>query len=197
MKIDIQGAKTWREAVPIRKGEMNSRIYGNWPCERIDLSHRTFIKLRDGKYSRGKRIVGHLEIESKQEERPKCRVYAVKEEPILVYEIESKVNPLQLCLSYRAENKADYKNYNIGGLFFTSEQENCILCGKIAVQTNGFTKADTQGITVKNATKVNLYIMMDMTVVIKASQKDQAMLDLQMQMNRKLVRFESKFKKQD
>lgn len=215
--IQNQPADTWMQAFYLGSGKMQGRIYGRTDKERIDLSEQTFLELRDGRTSRGKAIAGHLEItpenggESSEYQRildlhtgmitsswKSCngvvgvRAFAPKSHKIMVYEISCENNDLNLHIAYLPERKEDYINYNNGGIFFTSDLKDQILCGKAALSTNGFPKADESGITVKNASRVTLLIMLDTAAVEKEEQRNQVMLNLQMQMNRSLVNLESR-----
>ena len=178
------------------------------------MAEKRFLALRDGKVSRGKSIVGHLLIQNFGEEQTdeyrreldlqagialaqwrsggsltESAAFVPGAYKIMVYEITRPTNDLNIRLTYVPENQGDYINYNIGGLFFTSSISGHILCGKAALYTNGFPKADQEGIFVKNASRVALYIMLDMGE--DRGEGANGMLDLQMAMNRTLVNMES------
>lgn len=212
--IQNQPAASWTQAFPVGNREMVCRVYGRTGEERIDLAEKRFLALRDGKVSRGKSIVGHLLIQNFGEEQTdeyrreldlqagtalarwrsggsltESAAFVPGAYKIMVYEITRPTNDLNVRLTYVPENQEDYINYNIGGLFFTSSISGHILCGKAALYTNGFPRADQEGIFVKNASRVALYIMLDMGE--DRGEGANGMLDLQMAMNRTLVNMES------
>lgn len=215
-----QPAVNWQEAFSLKGKGMNCRIYGDPRKDRIDIGERDFIKKRDGKFSRGKRTNGHIEIaieptgeiasyvrsfdpEAKEvsaawteaAEKTAICAYMAPDHKILVYEIMREKNDLNVSLSYTPEGTTDHVNYNNGGLFFTQDAKRWVLCGKAAINTNGFAKAEENGVTIKNASRVTLHIMLDAVEAESEAGRGAAMLELQMQMNRKLVSFESGFRK--
>lgn len=215
--IQKQPADNWRDAAPLGNEEMLCRVYGKIKEERIDLYDKKYLKERDGKTSRGKASVGHLEIAlgegneaadyqrildletgiaetswSDQKGITKIIAFVPKDYKIMVYEITRPENDLNLRISYIPQSEQDYINYNTGGLFFTSSLKKRILCGKAAVSTNGYPTADEAGIRIKNASKVTLFIMLDTAEFNKKVESQQVMLNMQMQMNRSLLSLESK-----
>lgn len=214
--IKEKPAENWMQAFPLGNKEMTCRVYGIPGKERIDLAEKKYLKLRDEKISRGKAAVGHLEISCEGEteiksyqrtldltegmiesswlaenDETKCRAFVPKSHKIMVYEMTRQENNLNLHIAYVPEDKKSYINYNSGGVFFTSSLKGHILCGKAALSSNGFPRADESGIFIKNASKVTLFILLDTAEVEKKSTNEQAMLQLQMQMNRNLVNLES------
>ena len=213
--IQNQPASSWAQAFPVGNQEMACRVYGGPGEERIDLAEKRFLALRDGKVSRGKACVGRLLIKNCSDEETeeyrreldlqagtvsaqwrdgqgltKAAAFMPRAYKIMVYEITRPSNDLNVRITYVPENQEDYIYYNIGGLFFTSSLSGHILCGKAALYTNGFPKADEEGIFIKNASRVALYIMLDMGE--DSGEGIKAMLDLQMAMNRILVNMESR-----
>lgn len=215
--IQKQPADNWREAFPFGNEEMLCRVYGHTKEERIDLYDTKYLKERDGKISRGKTTIGQIKIAFGEENdvtnyqrgldldmgigettwgdpkgQTKITTFVPKDYKIMVCEITRPENDLNLRISYIPQSKQDYINGNTGGLFFTSSLKKRILCGKAAVATNGIPAVDEAGVQIKNASKVTIFIMLDTAEFKRKAESQQAMLNLQMQMNRSLVSLESK-----
>ena len=208
-------AENWSQAFMLGNGDVGFGIYADQKAERISLLERKFLKRRDKKISRGRAVIGHLRIETEQDEVQDYQrrldldqgtvsaawewkekstnmiSFVPKSYKILVYELTRPVNDMNLKISYEPQNPEDYVNYNMGGVFFTSVSGTNLICGKAALYTNGFPKADELGLYIKNASRVALYIMVDMTEFNEPDEEQRVMLDLQMRMNKQLVQMES------
>lgn len=208
-------ADNWTQAFRLGNGDMGIQVYGRTGQEQIGLLEKNFLKQRDQRAGKGKAVVGHLQIETGQEEienysrsldlargtahaswewkgeRTSVMAFVPKAYQVAVYEITRPINDMNVKISYLPQCASDYVCYQMGGLFFTSSLEHHILCGKAALYTNGFPKADEQGLSIKKASRVALYIMLDETGFGEKEEETRAMLDLQMGMNRHLVQMES------
>lgn len=99
----------------------------------------------------------------------RTRAFASHVRNVLYYEITAQEKLLQLRLTFASPREGDYVNYNIGGLYFECDARETLhsdgtcgvlLIGKAAIHTDGFPKKEAGGLTVKNASRLGVYILM-------------------------------------
>ncbi len=113
--------------------------------------------------------------------------FASKKENLIVYEIETDSNGLNLHITFEPEKKNTYLNYNLGGLYFESQKRQSLLIGKAELKCDGFPKADEQGILIKNAMRAGFRICLKQEERKKGTRPSAQTMDMQMAMNRYLA----------
>jgi hypothetical protein len=113
--------------------------------------------------------------------------FASKKEDLLVYEIETDLNELNLQITFEPERENTYVNYNLGGLYFETQNRRSLLIGKAELKCDGFPKADESGIWIKNAMRAGFRICVRQEERKKKIQPSVQAMEMQMIMNRYLA----------
>ncbi|MDY3919784.1 MAG: glycoside hydrolase N-terminal domain-containing protein [Candidatus Limivivens sp.] len=102
--------------------------------------------------------------------RVQTRAFASHVHKVLYYEISAPDRIFRFRLKFQSprEGKGEYVNYHIGGLYFECEaRENMhsdgttgtLLIGKAAIHTDGFPKKSEEGLEIRNASRLAVYIL--------------------------------------
>lgn len=118
---------------------------------------------------------------------------------MLVYEMTSENKNLNLRISFEKSRGTDSVRYHIGGIFFVCQAIEhmqsdsapaTLLLGKVSLYTDGFPQAHEDGLMVRNASRVALYITSITDFKEPRLEKEAQILQLQMKMNRSFVKVE-------
>lgn len=116
---------------------------------------------------------------------------------VIVYEAVCDKNDMNLCISFQSLRDGEYVKYHIGGIFFVCEAHETmhsdgttgtLLCGKVSIHTDGFPEAKEDGVYIKRASRVSLYITAITDFKEEVLEKEKQVLQLQMKMNRTFVK---------
>lgn len=109
-----------------------------------------------------KLAVGTLFAEGAGAEKAQfCSVTSEKHQ-VFFCELRAETQCMQLSCRFVPAGEKSYVNYNIGGVYFEEDlgAEELLLIGKAAVHTDGFPKGEEDRLTVKNASRFALYVML-------------------------------------
>ncbi|MDO5423349.1 MAG: glycoside hydrolase N-terminal domain-containing protein [Eubacteriales bacterium] len=100
----------------------------------------------------------------------RSRAFASHVHKVLYYEMSGEGVTFSFRMRFESPRDGEYVNYNIGGLYFECEAKESmhsdgttgtLLIGKAAVHTDGFPKAAGDGLEIRNASRVAVYVMME------------------------------------
>lgn len=129
----------------------------------------------------------------------KTQSFASHVHKLLAYKITSEEKDMNITLSFQPSRQEDYVRYHIGGIFFVCQAHEGInsdaatgtlLCGKVSIYTDGFPQAKEDGVVIRNASSVTVYVTTITDFGEPELEKEKQILELQMKMNRYFVRVE-------
>lgn len=127
------------------------------------------------------------------------RAFASHVHKVIYYEITAEDRILNLRLRFESPREGEYKNYNIGCLYFECDARETmhsdgttgtLLIGKAAIHTDGFPKAAEDALEIRQASRLGLYILMDTDFGCEYEDRLSQIHQMQMRMNRHLVAIE-------
>lgn len=128
------------------------------------------------------------------------RAFASHERRLMAYEVKGTQKDMELTLKFVSEREGEYVRYHEGGVFFICDAHEklhsdgttgVLLLGKAAMVTDGFPEIREDGITIKKASRLLLYILMNTDFDMEEMDRDAKIREIQMQMNRWLIKAES------
>ena len=201
MKKSRKPAGNRKGAWLVQEKEFGARYFGTVPEDRLDLEEDTY-----GLAGRMKlmydfspeEITGYVRtLDEKtgmihtsyqwQGHQIETMVFASVKENLVFFEISADELCLNLTAAFQPELKNAYLNYNMGGFYFETKKRKALLIGKGELKTDGFPKADENGIHIKNASKVAFRIFMKSESPRKGTKTMVQATEMQMAMNRYLA----------
>lgn len=128
------------------------------------------------------------------------RAFATNVRRLMVYEVTGPKKEMELTLRFISEREGEYVRYHDGGVFFICDAHEkmhsdgstgTLLLGKAAMVTDGYPEIGEDGITIRKASRLLLYILMNTDFDMEDMDREAKVREIQMQMNRWLISAES------
>ena len=128
------------------------------------------------------------------------RAFATNVRRLMVYEVTGQKKEMELTLRFISEREGEYVRYHDGGVFFICDAHEkmhsdgstgTLLLGKAAMVTDGYPEIGEDGITIRKASRLLLYILMNTDFDMEDMDREAKVREIQMQMNRWLISAES------